>query len=252
MSKTLFTLTLIGTLGLFAVAQDSRVTPPLTALGNPQANSAPPSTEPVIQHTTSPNLAFCPKKTCLYYAGDFDSTDSSANGLFNANDSAEGLEGQTWVGVKPPKATTVTGATFNEFFSSGFTGTNPTPFLTQVGMSQGGNGKLICNTSGNAILRQYGESDFGYVQYSYTIRKLKQACIIAKPTKQYPSTYINLLPTTSNGYGYVTNVEDARPKNHRGWTNDLDDCYFSWIEGISACSTQGTFDEFSIALTGRQ
>jgi len=52
--------------------------------------------------------------------------------------------------------------------------------------------------------------------------------------------------------GYVVNVEDAMPKHHRGWKNDLDDCYFTggetyWVP----CNSQGVFDEFSIALTGK-
>jgi hypothetical protein len=247
--KTAGTFLVIAALGLFAAAQDGKIS--LTARENPQAASTPPDNKQMPSRTSS-NLPFCPPKTCLYYAGDFDSANSNANALFNANDVSDGLEGQTWVGVKPSKAATVTGATFNEFFTSGFTGTNPTPFLTQVGMSQGGYGMLICNTSGNATLKQYGESDFGLVQYSYTVKKLAKACKIAKPTKQYPSTYVNLLPISTDGYGYVTNVEDAKPKNHRGWKNDLDDCYFSWLEGISACNSQGTLDEFSIALTGKK
>ncbi len=108
-------------------------------------------------------------------------------------------------------------------------------------------------------MKQYGESDFGLVQYSYTIKKLKQVCKIAKSTKQYPSTYVSLLPTSGNGYGYVVNVEDAKPKNHRGWKNDLDDCYFEDycagsrpLQCFVTCNTQGAFDELSIALTGKE
>jgi hypothetical protein len=254
MSKTLFALTSIGMLLSFAAAQDNRVTPPLTARGNAQAVSTQSSTEPITP-SASGSLPFCPPKTCLYYAGDFDSTDSNANGLYNADDSGGGLIGEAWVGVKPPKAVIVTGATFNELFSSGFVGTNPTPFQTQVGITQGNAGKLVCNTTGNATLKQYGESDFGYVQYSYTVKKLAQACKIAKPSEKYPSTYVNLLPVSRNGYGYVANVEDAKPKNHRGWKNDLDDCYFyGQLSGVNwvTCNSQGSFDELSIALTGKQ
>ncbi len=67
-------------------------------------------------------MPFCPPRTSLFYAGDFDTTDSNANGLYNSNHA--GVYGATWVGVKPPKAATVTGATFNQLFTSGFTGTN--------------------------------------------------------------------------------------------------------------------------------
>jgi hypothetical protein len=255
MSRILFALPLIATLVSLGAAQESRVTPPLTARDNPQAVTAQPDGKQMPSSTSS-NLPFCPTKTCLYYAGDFDSANSNANGLFNTNDTEAGLEAMAWVGVKPPKAVTVTGVTFNELFTSGFVGTNPAPFQTMINIVQGTGGTVVCSTTGNATLKQFGESDFGLVQYSYTVKKLAKACAIAKPSKKAPSTYVNLLPTSSNGYGYVANVEDANPKNHRGWKNDLDDCYFNTVIGFGVqwviCNSQGAFDELSISLTGKQ
>ncbi len=253
MSRILFALTLIATLASLAAAQDSRVSPALTARENPQAVSARLDTEPTITESST-NLPFCPPKTCLYYAGDFDSTNSNANGLFNTNYVSAGLVGAVFVGVKPPRTVVVTGVTFNELFTSGFTGTNPTPFETQIN-NQGYGGTVICKTSGNATIKQYGEGDFGLVQYSYTVKKLAKPCQIAKPSKKAPSTYVNLLPTSRTGVGYLANVEDANPNNHRGWKNDLDDCwFFGYFDGGNwiTCNSQGAFDEFSIALTGRR
>ena len=67
----------------------------------------------------------------------------------------------------------------------------------------------------------------------------------------------NLLPTFSNGYGYVVNAQDAKPKNHKGWKNDLNDCFFNGAAfGATyvTCDSQGIgstgFSELSIALTG--
>ncbi len=253
MRNALFTLALIATLSLFAAAQDNKVPPPLTARENASATSADPDSQPV-ETMGSSNLPFCPPKTCLYYAGDFDSTDFNANALFNANSVGTGVEAWTFVGVKPPKAVTVTGVTFNQFFTSPFTGTNPTPFQTQINIVPYSNngGTIVCNTSGNATMKQYGESDFGLVQYSYTVKKLAKPCRIQPGSKG--ATYVNLLPTSSSGYGYVVDVEDAKPKNHRGWNNDTDDCYFYATQGTGydPCTTQGMgFDEFSIALTGK-
>ncbi len=258
MIKMFFVLTLLATLGLFAVAQNGRVS--LTARENPQAVSARPDGKQ-IPSSTSSNLPFCPPKTCLYYAGDFDSANSNANGLFNANDEGAGLWASVWVGIKPPKAVIVTGVTFNQFFTAGFTGTNPTPFAAQTNILAGQNngGTIVCNTTGNATLKQYGESDFGLVQYSYTVKKLATRCRIPKPSKKAPSIYVNLYPQLTNGDGYLVNVEDTNPKNHRGWKNDLDDCWFlsePFQTGIGgyyqSCNTQGVFDEFSIALTGKE
>ena len=160
-----FALSLIAILVGLAAAQDNRVPPPLTARENSQAISGQSPTGPVTPSPSS-DLPFCPPKTCLYYAGDFDSTDTNANGLFNSNDSNDGLIGWTWVGVKP-----------------------------------------------------------------------------------------NLWPIPNNGYGYLVNVEDAKPKNHRGWKNDLDDCYPVCNDcgtSYGACNEQGIFDELSVALTGKK
>lgn len=248
MKKVIFVVAFVALLFTLAAAQD--VQPPATANLNVTRDA---QQAPAVHNPGAP--PFCKGSTCLYYAGDFDSTDSSANGLFNADDTGANLEGQVWVGVKPPKAATVTGSTFNEFLTSGYSGTQPTPFQTQVGITTGNAGKTVCNTSGNATIKVYGEPDFGFTQYSYTIKKLKKACKMAKPSKKYPSTYVNMLPTSGNGYGYLVNVEDAKPAHHHGWKNDLDDCYFNGAAfGVNyqSCSTQGTFDEMSIALTGTE
>jgi hypothetical protein len=75
------------------------------------------------------NLPFCQAKNCLYYAGDFNPENSSANALYNADSAGTG-KGQVWVGVKPAHDAVVTGATFNECVSTGTQGigVNPTPF----------------------------------------------------------------------------------------------------------------------------
>lgn len=141
----------------------------------------------------------------------------------------------------------------NQFFTSGFVGTNPTPFQATLGIVNGSEGgTAVCNTSGNAIMVPYGESDFGYVQYSYTVKKLAQPCKIPKPTKKYPSTYIDVIPTGA-GYGYVANTK-PNPESHRGWKNDLNDCFvILWAAGpYVPCNTQGDFPELSIALTGQR
>jgi hypothetical protein len=98
--KTLCTLLVMAGLATFAAAQDERVSPPPTAKDNVQLLSTQPGrgTAAGSDPFHPPRLPFCPPKTCLYYAGDWESSDSNANGLFNSNDTAAGLEGQVWVG----------------------------------------------------------------------------------------------------------------------------------------------------------
>jgi hypothetical protein len=245
---------LVAMIAPLPLTQDGRISPPATTRGNIQAASTLAGTEPLVRRGPG-NLFFCPPKTCLYYAGDFDSADYNAYALYNADSEGAGLEGQVWVGVKPTRDVIVSGGTFNQILY-GQLGTNPTPFIVQVGIKPGQPGKTICNTSGNATERPYQEFDWGIVS-SYTIKKLSKPCKLKKGT----TYYVNLLPTYSNGfYGYVSNVEDAKPANHRGWKNILDDSYFNgaafganyqptWSSN-GACKGNGC-DAFSIALTGK-
>jgi opacity protein-like surface antigen len=254
--KLILVAAFIVALFSLAVAQDTKSMPPVTAIQVVRGDTVQHSNPTTIQ---PPWPIFChTKATCLYYAGDFDSTASDANGLFNANDTGGGLEGQTWVGVKPTANATVTGVTFNEFFVSAGVGTNPTPFQTQTNITLGNAGQTVCNTSGNATEAVYGEGDFGLTQYSYTVKKLKKSCMIPKASKT-TTTYVNLVPTFSNSYGYTVNVQDPKPKKHIGWKNDLNDCFFNGAAfGATyvTCNSQGIgstgFTELSIALTGTE
>jgi hypothetical protein len=198
---------------------------------------------------------FCPPQTCLYYAGDFDSHNSNANGLFNANSSGIG-EGQVWVGVKPTADVTVTGATFNQCMAMGVeTGVNPTPFEVRAGVKPGQAGKTVCRTHGTAIARSYQFSQI-CDQASFTIKKLSKSCKLSK-NKTY---FVNMLPTyNDHNYGFLSDVEDKPAQNHTGWKNLWDDSYFNsvsfgenyeptWGSG-GACNGIGC-DAFSIALTG--
>ncbi len=192
---------------------------------------------------------FCPAGSCLYFAGDYNSNWSGANGEFNADDTSNGLEGQTWVGVKPDRDVTVTGATFVEVLTSGYSVKDPTPFAVQVGIKPGQAGKTICSTSGNATLVEYGYWQGQIPAYAYTIKTLSHSCKLTKGHVYY----VNLLPTSGNAYGYVLNVP-PNPTNHYGWKNDPDHCYFNgsaFGDNYAPCNSQGNFSELSIALTGK-
>jgi hypothetical protein len=253
MKKMILAAALVAALCSLVSAQDTKTLPPAAISQKviaPAIPGRPPLMAPDWSIKPSKYPPFCPKKTCLYYAGDFDSNGSNADGLFNANDSGDGIEAQVWVGVLPTKAATITGSTFNQFFVPGFTGTNPTPFQIRTGITTGKAGKLTCNTSGNATMVAYGESDFGFVQYSYTIKKLKKACEV-KSGKQGAS-YVNMLPTSSNSYGYLASTDGA---GHVGWPNDPNDCYFNGAvfgDTYQPCSSQGSAEFLSIALTGTE
>ena len=245
MTKMVLGFALIAMLASAGAAQESAKHPPLT-LGT---DSRPPSSSPNPgSRKGSSYPPFCPPKTCLYYAGDFESSYSDANGLYNADD--EGNSGQVWVGVKPDHDATVTGVTFVEALvpKGQFQGVNPTPFTVQVGIKPGQAGTTVCSAHGNATYALYQVGDFW--TYSYTIKKLAKSCKL----KQGSVYYVNLLPVSTNGYGYLWNVPPM-PGNHEGWKNDTNDCYFNFpLEGQDyvPCNSQGTFSVLDIGLTGKQ
>lgn len=256
MTKILFALAFAAMLVSLAAAQ-GRVAPPATLrqgqeiLPSSNAGAAKGNEDGIPLKADPP---FCPRQTCLYYAGDFDYTEG--NGLLNAN-SGTGTVGQVWVGVKPARDAVVTGATFNECMTTGQVGTNPTPFEVRVGIRPGQAGKAVCTTSGTATIAVYEESQ-GCFQWSYTIKKLTKSCNLRKNAVYF----VNLLPTYNDGsFGYVTDVEDKPAPNHHGWRNILDASYFNSADfganyeptwgSSGACDGYGC-DLFSIALTGKE
>jgi hypothetical protein len=126
-------------------------------------------------------------------------------------------------------------------------------------VSSGNGGNTIClGTYGNATVAVYGEADFGYTQYSYTIKKFSKPCAMRRG-KMY---FVDLVPQYNDAtIGYVVDVEDNPGPNHKGWKTVVDDSYFySTVYGTpyeptwgSAGACDGTgCDAFSIALTGKK
>jgi hypothetical protein len=193
---------------------------------------------------------FCPPSSCLYYAGDYDPNWTGENGLYNADDTGAEMDGQVWVGVRPDRDVTVTGATFVEGLDNNEGWENPTAFAVQVGIKPGQAGKTVCSTSGTATYTEYDIGDLMYA-YAFTIKKLAKPCRL-RAGRVY---YVNLLPTNEDGDASLMNVPPYHP-NHHGWKNDLNDCYwngtgFGGNYNYVPCSSQGDFSVLEIALTGR-
>jgi len=247
MKTRLFTLALTAILGTFVTAQDNGIQPAGTL--EEAAPSRLPSSvgKATIDHHPPSYPPFCLPKNCLYYAGDFDTNYSGANGIINSNYDNGEIVAQVWVGVRPDHDVTVTGATFVELVGdSGIQLVNPTPFAIQVGIKSGQAGETVCSTSGTATATPYGNSQV--LTFAITIKKLSTSCKLKKG-KLY---YVNLLPTSDDGYGYLWNVP-PNPQNHYGWKSDRNHCYYnspSFGYNYVPCDSRGEFSELSIALTG--
>jgi len=219
-------------------------------------------TEPVMTkdwHPTSvPAVPFCKGTACLYYSGDFDSSDSNENGscaISNGTDDCSLFEA-----VKPSKAATVTGGTVTILLENTVVGTNPTPFTVYTGVATGKAGKAVCKTKGKAVLAVYGEAGFGITQYSYSIKKLAKSCALAAGKKYW----VVLQPTYSDGatWGFVPDVEDSPAKNHHGWANVKDADFITYpqlgdstptpVYGSSGTCGGTGCDVLTLALTGTE
>jgi hypothetical protein len=253
-------LALLVVLAGLAVAQNGRVLPPVSlsqgAAVGAQAGAVPPAG--VTGSRPMSNLPFCPPKSCLYYAGDFDSNNPNANALYNAD--IGGATGTVFVGVRPTETVSVTGTTFNEFLNTNQVGVNPTPFGARINMSSGKGGYDACLSYGSATMTAYGSPDFGLTQYSYRIKKLSRSCALSKGQLYF----VYLVPQYGAGgstLAYLADEEDRPPRNHRGWRNILDNSFFySGFLGVIYEPTWGSSgvcngigcDAFSVALTGKK
>jgi len=251
----IFVVALVAALVSLAAAQDSRVPSPGSIV---YANRGSAEYNHGYVHPAA--VPFCPKATCLYYAGDFDSTNSLADGLLNVVNPGIGIDSpgaQVFQGVKPSANATITGSGLEWLSTNINVGTNPTPFTIHTGMKTGSAGKVVCNTSGTAVAAAYGENDFGFTSGYYSVKKLKKSCKVSKG-KTY---YVNLTPSydDTSTFGYESDVEDAKPTNHKGWKNLKDNAFFNYAagsvsyEGTQAyCQSVGApgCDLFAVALTG--
>jgi hypothetical protein len=121
----------------------------------------------------------------------------------------------------------------------------------QEGITVGKAGKTVCSTSGNATVTAY-QQILSELDYAYTIQTLSKPCKL----KKRHVYYVNLMPISSDEYGYVMNTPPQHPPNHQGWKNDNYDCYFNTsgfdLQPYVTCDSQGDFPAFGIALTGKE
>jgi hypothetical protein len=263
MKPILFLVGLLAAAALTASAQETKPLPPRMireAIAFPGTPSASPEANGDGHPQARPShLFFCPRGQCLYYAGDYDTTNPNSNALFDINNPGINADGEVWVGVKPTKDAIVTGTSGNFATNAISVGINPTPFAIRTGITSGQGGKLVCKTAGNAIVKGYENCFIGGVNCNnYSIRKLRKSCTLAKG-KVY---FISMQPQYNDNstLGYLLD-DDGQHANKRGWPEIKDKSYFNstsfgvtyeptWTSN-GACGGIGC-SGFSISLTGTQ
>jgi len=220
---------------------------------------------PFAQPATNPK--YCPKKTCLFYSGDFNSSNSDANGLYNGQGGAIGSGGSAYVygAFKVPKGKTWTVTYLGINTLSDASTVDPTaPYDVRTGVTSGSGGKdTTCTGTGKDTWVATGRSGFGLTEYTNEV-KLKKACSLKGGTKG-TTYFMNVLTScltsscTSGAVTYESDQETNPGPNHVGTAAVWDDAYFNsstfgdtWVEtwgSSGACGNIGC-DEFSMFAIG--
>jgi len=174
--KMIYVAALVAALIPFAVAQDnSRI--PQASLDREVDVRVPaiPGSPAVLgnpRHVTPAPPTYC--KPCLFYAGDFDSNASDANGLANEVDViiSSGAAVYAPFIINENKPWTVTGL-FTDNFASLSTldpATSPYEIRHYIPAGGGSGGKLVCHGVSASTNTDTGLNDFGYEVYATKVK----------------------------------------------------------------------------------
>ncbi len=235
MKKMLFAAALIAALIPLAAAQDSRlpqasldrevdVRVPARAavLGNPPRqveDPAPPS--------------YC--KPCLFYAGDFDSNASDANGLANEFDLIVSSGAAVYAPFKVPtgKTWTVTGLFTDNFASAATLDPKTAPYEVRKGIPTAGGkgGKLVCHGKVKATNTDTHLNDFGFEVYATKVAV--KGCSLPGGVKYWESVipYCNNAndSTCQNSYRAFETNDDGAMKHKFGPVEPINNSFFNSV-----------------------
>lgn len=203
MNKILLATALIAVLIPIAAAQDSRL--PQASLDRELDVQVPAQAQvpgnPPRQVPGPPS--YC--KPCLFYAGDFDSDASDANGLANEFDIivSAGATVYTPFIVPKGKTWTVSGLFTNNFITTETLDPRGIPYEVRKGIPKaGGNGgQLVCHGRKPGTLTVNGANWYGYYIYATKVENVK-GCRLA--SGKY---WVSVVP-------YCTNKNDSSCENN--------------------------------------
>jgi hypothetical protein len=258
MKKVFFAVALISTMIPLVVAQDGRLAE--ASLDHAMNMRVPAQVEALGHppHTTLTPPKFC--KPCLFYAGDFDSNASDANGLANEVDIIVSTGATTYTPFIVPKGKTwtVTGLFTNNFMTGEVVDPRMAPYEVRKGIpkSGGGGGQLVCHGRKPATLVTLAAcQDFGFGCYATIVNTIK-GCRL-RSGKYWVSVVPYCTnphdPACQNSYqAFVTN-DDGAMKNRFGPLEPANDSFFNSIYFGAVwqpSSQQQTSSRFSVGVEG--
>jgi len=250
--KMLFAVALIAALIPFATAANNRA--PQASLDR-EVDVLVPAHPAVLGNprVVAPGApSYC--KPCLFYAGDFDSTASDANGLANELDVIVSSGAAVWVPVKPNGNWSVTGIFSDNFASVSTLDPATSPYGIRSGVTSGSGGKVVCSGNAKATNTDTHLSDFGYEIYATKVAAKK--CSLKKNTTYWENVY----PVCTNsgscdGGDYrAFNANDDGAEAHKfGPAEPANDSFFNSVFFGSTwepSSDQQSSSRFSVGLEG--
>jgi len=175
MKRMLFAAAVMAALAPMAVAQNSRL--PQASLDREVDLQLPARTAALgnAPHRAQTPPDYC--RPCLFYAGDFDSDASDANGLANEFDTTVSTGAAVYVPFIVPrgKTWTVTGLFTDNFLAIEILDPATSPYEIRKGIpAAGGNGgKLVCHGKKKATLTPVGQNYFGVYVYATKVEHIK-------------------------------------------------------------------------------
>jgi hypothetical protein len=204
-------------------------------------------------------------RPCLFYGGDFDASNPSANALFNGFIDSGGGPGAVYVPFYVPQGQiwTVKGLFSNNMSTGSFLDPQRIKWSISSGLSAGKAGTVIAQGEVQATLTATGRSWNGMTEYT-ALGRLTPQTAVTLTTGVYWMTAIPICTNPSCGYTrfYLSDVEDVPAPNHKG-IEPTDDSFFlapndGWFFSPTAypngvCDGGGNgvgCDKFSTGLLG--
>jgi len=216
---------------------DVRVPARAAVLGNPPRQHAP--TEP----------SYC--KPCLFYAGDFDSNASDANGLANEFDVTISSGAAVYAPFIVPKGKTwrVLGLFTDNFMSTQTLDPATSPYEIRKGIpaAGGSGGKLVCHGTLPATAIPTGLMGFGFNVYAVSVKGIRKCWL--KEGKYWASvvpfcTNPNDSDCTNGWRSFETN-DDGAMANHVGKPEPANMSFFNSVFFGATWSPSSNFQSSS-------
>jgi len=256
--KMICVLALVAALIPFAVAQNNSRLPQASLDREVDVRvPATPGSPAVLgnpRHVTPAPPSYC--KPCLFYAGDFDSNASNANGLANEVDTivSSGAAVYTPFIINETRPWTVTGL-FTDNFASLSTldpATSPYEVRNKIPAAGGTGGKLVCHGKSKSTNTDTGLNDFGYEIYA---TKVKVAKCTLKAGKYWESVIPYCTGSECSNYRAFEANDDGAMNHKFGPTEPANNSFFNSVffgATWQPSSQQQSSSRFSDGVIGKK